>query len=1210
MKIFRIILCALIFQLCPVSVYADESGRLLTFSGAEDSSNNIARVIYYALKQMGYEMTIALQGMSSAAITANSGQTDGLVCLTKGFEETYPNLIPIEAPIGTISFLTYAKNGNSFPIDSWSDLSSYKVGFLVQKFYIENHMPENSNISRYDTFELLWQALLSGEIDVAVVTNIGDQPYLVDDNIHLNSVLETLDDYMFLNKKNQDLVPQLTKILREFNADGTTDKILNNELDINLNINGSKNKVVLHISSFGADMPWEVAIRKTLQERFIDTPYEFHSVNLDSLQMSNSYKNKMILNAIQRDFLSKPPDIIIVSDNEAAAFVKDFYNTAFNATPVVFFGVNNYGPHLVSGFETVSTGVAERISADEIVTQMLKMFPKTKGLYVINDYSRSGWAIQSDIEKQLKPFEDKIAITYNENLTYQQLMDEVHALPADTLILSGFYFIDSVKSFHFMSDFQADLTKYANAPFFGILSTHKGFGQLGGKYTDPALQANYACDIVDKILSGTAPSEIPVVINPSDENKWIFDNTVMKKWGIKKSDLPKNAEILNKDYNIIEDDPATFAVLFMAGLSVVVLVIFTLRQRKNNRALVDLQKTLHSKEEILKKESEITETKKQQLTYLSIAPVLFIVTLDDTVVYINHFAQETTGLDLGDHINRLYEDCEEAKEVMHHIMSSEQADGSALKLRILGGEFRSFFTNFMPTTFEGKEAIVICAMDIEESEQQDRLLESMQQNLQRVMDALPLPSVIKIAETSKTVYANDAFLRMFSIGTPLSGSDEISNEISNQETGTVYEKSLLLKSGEKMDASIYARRVFFNGNSCEIMVIQDITADKKQKKLLQSMAEKEKEANKIKSRFVVNMSHEVRTPMNAIIGLTEIALTKGFQDEIHSSLKKVNTSAKHLLHIINDVLDFSKLEADKLELFENDFNLVQTLEDIALAVSEKLDNRPIELKTAFDSNLPQFVWGDQDRFWQVVGGLVENASKFTKKGHILFAATCPPYEITDDSLTITFTVSDTGIGMTPEQVGRLFIPFEQFHKGLSSTGTGLGLSVAKQLVTLMGGDIQLESECDVGTKATVVIPFSISKGDLAEQTGNAFRCLSAKVLVVEDNAINQEVIGGMLAMYAITPTFAGNGKMAVDILSKQKFDLVFMDIHMPEMGGVEATQLVRHSDSLNQQVPIVALTADTDNESLATFLESGMNGHLAKPIELHTLASSLKKWLV
>lgn len=375
--------------------------------------------------------------------------------------------------------------------------------------------------------------------------------------------------------------------------------------------------------------------------------------------------------------------------------------------------------------------------------------------------------------------------------------------------------------------------------------------------------------------------------------------------------------------------------------------------------------------------------------------------------------------------------------------------------------------------------------------------------------------------------------------------------------------------------------------------------------------ERAEASEKSKSEFLASMSHEIRTPMTGVMGFADLLLDADLKPEDREKVLKIKFATQSLLTIINDILDLSKLEAGRLEIEDLDFNIHQAVDEAVDLVRERAREKNLDIVLEHGVDVPDGLNADPTRCRQVLINLIGNAVKFTQEGQITVRS---EFLKDKDKPTLMFSVKDTGIGISIENQKRLFQDFSQADSSASRgyEGTGLGLSISKRLVELMGGEIGVDSEVGEGSTFWFSLPYKPASEDVTfveRRTTNrdyiATRPL--RVLVAEDNALNQRIIEATLSRYGHVAEIVENGVLATEALIQGEYDLVLMDVRMPEMSGPDATRVIRNADHANSDIPVIALTADAMEEHIRTYIDAGMNACVTKPIDRSKLLTTINQ---
>ncbi|WP_165760459.1 ATP-binding protein [Niastella populi] len=391
-----------------------------------------------------------------------------------------------------------------------------------------------------------------------------------------------------------------------------------------------------------------------------------------------------------------------------------------------------------------------------------------------------------------------------------------------------------------------------------------------------------------------------------------------------------------------------------------------------------------------------------------------------------------------------------------------------------------------------------------------------------------------------------------------------------------------------------------------LMLNKDINRRKTTQQKLIEAIEEAKKAKRMQEQFLANMSHEIRTPMNGIKGMTDLLLETPLAEKQQDMAAMIKRSINTLLVVINDILDFSKIKAGKLHIEKINLNIKEVIGNTVSLFSHQLQTKGLPLQINIDPNIPEHLTGDPHRLNQILNNLLSNAIKFTTEGHINITVAIQKQTV--DTMTLAFTITDTGVGIPEDSITYIFDSFSQASQDISRRfgGTGLGLTICKQLLQLQGGDISVQSAVGKGSSFQFYLPFDINNTPAAEMPAlpgkpeHDHPLTGKQVLVAEDNEINQKLIEFVLRKAGGTVTIANNGEEAIQLLQQNNlYDLIIMDLQMPKMDGYATTYYIRNN--LRLKIPIIAMTATAMKDEQWQCLHAGMNEYMTKPFEFAEL---------
>lgn len=552
-----------------------------------------------------------------------------------------------------------------------------------------------------------------------------------------------------------------------------------------------------------------------------------------------------------------------------------------------------------------------------------------------------------------------------------------------------------------------------------------------------------------------------------------------------------------------------------------------------------------------------------------------------------------------------------------HIINKE------LELTAINKSGEEFPVELIVVTYQqnGKKFFCGFLKDISSRKKSENLLKAQEEKYRNIIANMNL-GLLEVDNEENILFANQSFCEISGYtSTELIGSKTDMFFLSEQEQSLLAKKHQLRTQGvsDSYEIAIKNKRGeirwwFISGAPNyndkgkligSIGIHLDITKQKQLESELADAKNKAEEASVAKEAFLANMSHEIRTPLNAIIGMIRELSREELSNKQQTYLSHTDTAARHLLSIVNSILDISKIEAGELELDEHDFSLEALIANIKSILYMKASTKQLQLSCSISDAVWPAHLGDSSRIRQVLINLMDNAIKFTLEGFVKLSVQVQSED--DKNQTISIRIEDSGIGMDAAYLKQLFSKFSQAEKSTSRRfgGTGLGMSITREIIKMMGGTIEVESSQGKGT--TFYIEITLHKGDinkLSDQIIDNERLLQdIHILLVEDNVMNRFIANKSLSHFGCTVDEAENGLVALDLLKLNHYDLILMDIQMPELDGVETTKFIRRE--LNMDIPIIAVTANAFKKDIDLYLSIGMNAYVTKPFEEKALFETI-----
>ena len=998
----------------------------------------------------------------------------------------------------------------------------------------------------------------------------------------------------------------------------------------------SKAKRILILHSYHKGFLWTDNIELGIRTALSNQSVEIFSEYLDSKRQPLETVEPAVIAYLNKKYAKIPPDLLIISDNNALTFLKKYQEMFFQNIPIVFCGINDYTPDYLNGFENRMTGVVEDVDIKGTLEFIHKLQPDVKKLYIVSGITSTSLTIVTKIKKILKNDFHNFLPVWLTGLSTQMLSKRLKTISSKDAVLLVNFNRDANEVYRSNVEASEFITKICSAPVYGLFEFFLNHGIVGGVLVSAKKQGEIAGFLARDILNNKL---IPPVITTTT-NIAVFSWQKLCEYGLNPLVLENKAKLVGK--------PKTISWVIIIAIILSTLLITT--------AFVCLLRSTKIKNNI-QLSSLFRHNLRLAIIFLTITLLTFVImeayfSSNKTIEYINEIVLNGKKEKLKVIVDQAIKQIKYERNKLKKQGLSEEQIQKQLKIQLGAISFdnnkgcifvKSYdgieLVNRIQPKFIGKNIYDILDFDnikilqklIATARQLNGGFVSYVENRSSIDYKVPKISYVRGVQDWRWVVGSGIYL------------DDINGII--QVTKKRFRSNLIMKImiilalgvivltlmeiiARRYISYIHSelnalRKEISNRNIHEsnynILEFQYIAGDAKRRfkelDLAQTCIMQNKQlklekiaaesAAKSKSQFLANMSHEIRTPMNAVLGMTNLALQTKLTSKQYDYIRKTYKAANSLLGLINDILDFSKIEAGKLEIENIEFTLDSVLDQLSTIMISKASEKKIELLFQIEQAVPLILIGDPLRLNQILTNLTGNALKFTEEGEVVISVTVK--NKIDNNIVLQFSVNDSGIGMTKEQIANIFQPFNQADGSITRKygGTGLGLDITKKLIELMDGNIEVSSKYGQGTIFTFYVTFKLPEKQTTSRYIIPEYLQNMRTLIVDDSVISRRILLNKISSFSFRADSVNSGKEAIEFIKYMDKDdpvrLILMDQGMPEMDGIEASRQIFSLKNIPKELKIIMVTTYEQEKIAEHIAKTGIHGYIPKPVSNSTL---------